>query len=323
MTKDTLTHKDLAAIAGVSETTIKSYRRKFGNFIPVVTHGKPLRFKPETREVCLRIRELFVEGLSVGEIRTRLKTEFKEYKPKPVKKPASPVGATGGGGMSGEDMETISRSANQVIQGMVQLATAQARTDQRLARLEKGMKELVEIERLNSEHLAELVNLMAEGMGGKLRAKKVIKIKGDDGQEESYTFEADKEASKPDEEKIVPEKERIAEPPLAFFHLPVVIRSERGEFLGVPGKMSIKEFTNVLASNTPDGTAKDQFWYRAGAVWVFSMEFAGGKKHELYFEGTRTPRGNMVALLVRLAVDEEETSHQFLTEFFRQVKDWI
>lgn len=76
MPDQSLTHKDLATLAGVSETTIKSYRRKFADCIPVASRGKPIRFTPEAGQVCLRIRDLFAEGMSVPEARARLAEEF-------------------------------------------------------------------------------------------------------------------------------------------------------------------------------------------------------------------------------------------------------
>ncbi len=72
----TVTHKDLARKLKVSETTIKSYRRKFEDCIPVASQGKPIRFLPEAVAVCMRIRDLFDLGMSVEEVRARLAEEF-------------------------------------------------------------------------------------------------------------------------------------------------------------------------------------------------------------------------------------------------------
>lgn len=71
-----VTHKDLARKLKVSETTIKSYRRKFADCIPVASQGKPIRFLPEAVPVCMRIRDLFELGMSVEEVRARLAQEF-------------------------------------------------------------------------------------------------------------------------------------------------------------------------------------------------------------------------------------------------------
>ncbi len=76
-----LTHRGLADLLGVSETTVKSYRRKFPGCIPVANLGKPIRFTQEAAKVCLRIRELFETGMSVEEVRGRLTQEFNWISP--------------------------------------------------------------------------------------------------------------------------------------------------------------------------------------------------------------------------------------------------
>lgn len=76
MTDKTYTHRDLAALLGVSETTVKSYRRKFPGCIPVASHGKPIRFTEEASKVAIRIRDLFETGMSVEDVRARLSKEF-------------------------------------------------------------------------------------------------------------------------------------------------------------------------------------------------------------------------------------------------------
>jgi hypothetical protein len=70
------THKDLSRLLGVSETTVKSYRRKFPGCIPVAGYGKPIRFGEDALRIARRIRDLFEYGLSVDETRARLAEEF-------------------------------------------------------------------------------------------------------------------------------------------------------------------------------------------------------------------------------------------------------
>ena len=76
-----LTHKDLSRQLGVSETTIKSYRRKFPDCIPVACQGKPIRFSGEALAVCKRIRDLFDLGVNIPEARRRLSAEFSWISP--------------------------------------------------------------------------------------------------------------------------------------------------------------------------------------------------------------------------------------------------
>lgn len=71
-----LTHKDLSKQLGISETTIKSYRRKFPGCIPVACQGRPIRFNAEALAVCKRIRDFFDLGMNIPDIRLRLSAEF-------------------------------------------------------------------------------------------------------------------------------------------------------------------------------------------------------------------------------------------------------
>ena len=106
---DTYTHKDLAKLCGVSETTIKSYRRKFPGFIPVLTRGKPIRFKNEAAEVCLKIRDCFDKGMSVNDTHKVLKENFKES---PVSTSRhTPAAPEPSGVLSQEYLEKIGRAS--------------------------------------------------------------------------------------------------------------------------------------------------------------------------------------------------------------------
>lgn len=76
MPENTYTHKALARQLKVSETTIKSYRRKFPGCIPVASRGKPIRFSSDALAVCRRIRDMFEKGMSVEEVRSALPWSF-------------------------------------------------------------------------------------------------------------------------------------------------------------------------------------------------------------------------------------------------------
>ena len=92
MSNKSFTHKDLSRQLGISETTIKSYRRKFPDAIPVASQGKPIRFTAEALAVCKRIRDFFDLGMSIPEIRLRLSSEFSWViaEEHPATAPASP-----------------------------------------------------------------------------------------------------------------------------------------------------------------------------------------------------------------------------------------
>jgi DNA-binding transcriptional MerR regulator len=88
MSEKTFTHKALADLLGVSETTVKSYRRKFPGCIPVANQGKPIRFTADAEVVATRIRDFFETGMSVRDVRARLAGEFSWISPEQPKNPA-------------------------------------------------------------------------------------------------------------------------------------------------------------------------------------------------------------------------------------------
>jgi len=319
--KETYTHKDLAALCQVSETTIKSYRRKFPGFIPVLTRGKPIRFKKEAGDVCLMIRDCFDKGMSVREATKVLKEHFKEERLVPEKSKRS----SGSSGVVTEKyLEKFFATAGQMMQGMASMATAQAKTAQRLQKLENAISQLVEAEARNSELYSQLLTQQAaaptqvpeapkpqsaaEPKQEKVRARKIVNVKSAEGEVKSYAFEKEEAEADP------------IMPPEDILTAPIVILNSQGEFLGVPGRLSLADFIEVLVREAQENGANRFSWRPADSHWMFTMEAPGSDSHSLYFASTTTPRGNQVALLDRLDVNGKQTSPQFLQEFFRQIK---
>lgn len=332
---DSYTHKDLAALCGVSETTIKSYRRKFPGFIPVLTRGKPIRFRKEAGEVCLRIRDCFDKGMSVNETLKILKENFKESPS--ARRSARTAGAAQApaaegerGGISQEYLEKFFTTAGQMMQGMAGLATAQAKAGQRLAKLEAAVERLVEVQQRNSEAFSLFLAQSKSPASDPLptssstdagdapnekqgRARKIVNVTSPDGGVKSYAIEK----TGPDR---APSMERPSD---AFLNTPIVIRNDQGEFLGVPGRLPLSAFVEALVRDAEESGASLSNWRRDDDTWIFTMQTPGGDAHALHFLSTTTPRGNLVVLLDRLDVNGEQTSPRFLQEFFRQVKDRI
>ncbi|WP_207263775.1 MerR family transcriptional regulator [Desulfovibrio sp. Huiquan2017] len=329
---DTYTHKDLAGLCGVSETTIKSYRRKFPGFIPVLTRGKPIRFKAEAGEVCLKIRDCFAKGMSVNETHKVLKEHFKEEPSARTRRPhsAAPVAPVESApGISSEYMEKFFTTAGQMMQGMAGLATAQAKSEQRLRKVESALEKLLEIEAENKALFARLLDQAAPQPAAapepesepesrpeprpepspepRLRARKIVNVRGPEGDVASYALERE----------TPPAGEHPSE---AFLNTPIVIHNDQGEFLGVPGRLPLAGFIKALAREADETASR---WTRQDDTWIFTMTAPGGDTHDLHFISTTTPRGNLVVLLERLDVNDTRTSPQFLQEFFRQVKDKI
>ncbi len=131
-----------------------------------------------------------------------------------------------------------------------------------------------------------------------------------------------------------------ATPPRDFLDLPAVIRSERGEFLGLPGGQSIARLVEALggASSDPGSTPAATSGHAQGHVqghvedqptwledgpdgWICLLPLGRAQTRELAFERTTTPRGNLVGFIRRMRNGDTEASQQELQELFRRLRD--
>lgn len=159
MSEGLLTHKDLAVMLGVSETTVKSYRRKFPGCIPVANNGKPIRFKKEAAEVCFRIRDLFSTGMSVEEVGARLTEEFGWRRPKGaaaaggVRKAQAGGGA---GGVGGDLSQSFATALGNMAKSMISLNQTQSSILSYMKKLETIFSDmgLSGIQQIDAESIA-------------------------------------------------------------------------------------------------------------------------------------------------------------------------
>ena len=161
MSENTFTHKALADLLGVSETTVKSYRRKFPGCIPVSSQGKPIRFTAEAAAVATRIRDLFETGMSVEEVRARLAKEFDWISADQPKTPAK-IGAE----LSPELSAGVSNMAKSMVAMTQQHKALLSRMQGIESLLEdlglKGGQEVEEARRKNAAAARERETLLEE-----------------------------------------------------------------------------------------------------------------------------------------------------------------
>lgn len=310
MTSKTLTHKDLSDLTGVSVTTIKSYRKKFGEFIPVAGHGKPLRFEMKASEVCLRIRELFKNGLSVKQISEKLSHEFKVVDEN--RRLSNTKKSTG---LGPKDLEQLLRVSSQMMNGMAALVTAQAKAEKRIERVEKKLNELLVLEQNNSDLIKKFIesgvtlsNSAPMSENGKVKAK-IVTIRSNNGKDKSYRLEREVQ-------ELVPEQELL--------ELPVVIKSENGDFLGMPGiggdPFDLRGLLTVVSSSEVTDSGS-HIWKREGEHWILTSQKPDNMIHELHFRKTKTPKGNVVAYFERLDIDSVPQGTAHLLKFFREARE--
>lgn len=330
------THRDLARALGVSETTIKSYRSKFPTFLPVARDGKPVRLHPEALEVCRRIRDLFADGLSILQTANTLKSEFKEY---PLnrrlsipKSAATPSAASHGAGVPDVLASRIDA-----------LTKAQELARERMQQLELEVRNLATMEAASKSLIAELLGELRAARAGQgqtpvhppeaqalgtpppaetppepapqpeatvLTARKIVTLHGPAGPVASYALGR--------EPKPAPQFPEPQDPPQTFLDLPAVIRSDRGDFLGLPGGQSVRRLIELLA---PESTPA---WYQETPdAWACSIPLGYAQSRELLFERTTTPRGNLVGLIRSMRTNQTEATPLQLQEIFRQLRDQL
>lgn len=344
MVMQTYTHRDLAGFLGVSETTIKSYRSKFPGFLPVARVGKPVRLHQESLAVCRRIRDLFSEGLSIVQTTDALRSEFKEY---PNNRRLSISASNAARNAPGNQQDA--RPDSRLDARLEALAQSQELARARMEQLEAEVRNLATMEAASKSLLAELIQELRasrlaapppqpEGQpvparpepqpisarpeapeaaeGTVITARKIVTVHSQAGAAASYALGR--------EPRPEPLFEAPAEPEAEFFLLPAVIRSDRGDFLGLPGGQTVARLLEVL---TPQDGAP-AVWFEDGpAAWTCEVALGPALTRELSFERTTTPRGNLVGLIRRMRTRSgssvAEATPAEVQELFRLVRDQL
>lgn len=291
---DAPTHRDLAGHLGVSVTTIKSYRSKFPGAFVPVSRGKPLRFDPKSLEVCRAIRDAFQRGFSIDEIKILLKKLVPGIENDRRLSDGDDIPPAGSPPLPSSHVPDASRE--------IQSQDAA----RRLGRLEALLGDLLDLtNRTHSLHLELLAKL--DALAGVAVFRPAALPGGDPG---------------------------AAAPPWEFTSLPVVVMSERGEYLGITARdkapFSLREFEAHLVRRAGRMAARGGLragWRPRADGWVLALFGAGERGedpetgHEHFFRRTTTPRGNLVALFYGLRINGKDVSEAFLRAFFRQIKD--
>jgi hypothetical protein len=335
------THRDLAQVLGVSETTIKSYRSKFPTFLPVAREGKPVRLHPEALDVCLRIREHFAQGLSILQTSQALRTEFKEY---PLNRRLSIAhGKLAATAPQAAGSAYESALAERLTARLAELAQAQDNARQRMEQLEAEVRNLATLEAASKALVADLLAELREAKVQQSRttpkadipvappaqtqepktpakpspdqdtvltARKIVTVHGPDGPLASYALEREPKPAQPFPAPQTPEA--------AFLDLPAVIRSDRGDFLGLPGGQSVRRLVEVLS---PEGAPPASWYQESPEAWACAIPLGRAQNREILFERTTTPRGNLVGHIRHMRINEIEATPVQLQEIFRQLRD--
>jgi len=362
MSDTTYTHKDLSSLLGVSETTVKSYRRKFPGCIPVANKGKPIRFTDEALAVATRIRDLFETGMGVIDVRSRLAAEFafinedapQEGGQRPGKGEFSPELSLGVSNMA-KSMVAMTQqqkgilSRMQGIEAMLEELGLQgdpgqspraekkrereALIESRLDALDVNTRELArtvqdlagELNRFfgrrekaaeewsdnSAQTLSDAAQLAAgmtaphaeEAQSQERQSAQIIPLRPDKKPEMQRP-----QSSLAPGQAVVPEGP--AEPPRQFFGLPLVARTEQGQYISAGGKSRGRFSLNDLKAMLIYGfTPPNHFtlrWERHGQGWWLYMEQENSDRtiHLLLME-LPTQKGGSVTEILQIRQDDE------------------
>lgn len=360
---DTLTHKDLAQALGVSETTIKSYRRKFPLYFPLHSQGKPLRFKPQALEVAKHIRQGFLADLSVEEIRSSLDDKFQRVATKRIHSSLT---------------DTTPPPANQpdpswkaIENVLTNVLQAQQYANQRLDALQELLADFLslhlsredafsqglgDLQRILNRHLQRLDEVASQTPPHEHSAPqqppqengpKRVTVRNIYGQSTEYEIHSDPKephglSSSWHPEEQVPEQQgphssrapaTALTPPESLLAQPLVVRTGAGEYLGVAGKAEgafcLNDLLDLVHKAHPAPLHFRAAWSQSPEnaeryrLELEQEEAIRPRVYVLEVEPARTPRGNLVTILVGFETQGSEMPPANIYAFIRQMKQQI
>lgn len=118
-------------------------------------------------------------------------------------------------------------------------------------------------------------------------------------------------------------------PPKSLLSLPLVIKSDQGEYLGVSDgakSFSLEDFLGVVEKGGKKHRITGMEWGKHQNLWrltIHSVNAANKKTHEhvLETESLVTPKKNRVMRLASLRIDGQATPQPLLLLLFRKIKD--
>lgn len=253
MSQMPLTHKRIARILGVSETTIKSYRRKFPDCIPVASKGKPIQFTEEALEVCRAIRDLFSSGLSIEETHQRLAELFDFIAPPVFEEPEE----------ENEVVEVVlpddyKQAMSSLATSMVNLSLKQEQMLKKMSVIESRLQQLGLADVSTSGTpasdpvLAELRALTerTEALWDALSCTVSADPTDFEGQSAESSQQLDEEAQKAKVHRLVPLREAIShDPPRTILTLPLLIQEREGVYTPLHGRGNSRITLNDLRAS--------------------------------------------------------------------------
>lgn len=336
----TYTHKDLSKALKVSETTIKSYRRKFPGCIPIASRGRPIQFELASLDVARRIRDCFSEGMNVKEVRLRLAKEFSWIQPELEKEQK-------GSKEKITPTPEISQGVSDMAKSMVTMSTHQKGIMKRMQIIESQLENLgleghdfnelkeakVKKDKAQEESLNERINRLDSITGTLADTLSVLVTKMDDliKRQARQEKDLDDDLSEFQGEDRKPKTNVIAfhkkdfdiseetrafleentkeekEPGREYLSLPMVVRMADGKYISAGsrgrGRFSLNDLKAILVHGFNPPEHYLMVWEKAENDWWLVLtqpELKDGKTISMQFKEIPTKQGNSVLEITQL-----------------------
>ncbi|MDR3175638.1 MAG: MerR family transcriptional regulator [Desulfovibrio sp.] len=338
----TLTHKELARRLGLSETTVKSYRRKFPGCFPVASKGKPIRFTEDALRVAQRIQKLFGEGMDVGEVQARLAAEFgwisaddaRGKEDVPDQKLAAGLAAMAKnlvslgleqknilnrlGGLEklldGLDAGKIAAESGKKAAAALRreqiLEERLNRLDENTARLASGIKDLAaRLDSFIGRREAAAERKAEQSAQALSEAAEIIAEMGRAQQQRRAQVVpmTGPPPAYPGATATIPDR-ISSEPARNFFSLPLVVRTEEGRYISAGGRnrgrFSINDLKAMLIYGFSPPNHFNLHWDAYGQGWRLNLEQDNGNRRiQLLLMEKQTQQGSPVTEILELKND--------------------
>jgi DNA-binding transcriptional MerR regulator len=299
---------ELAEEAGVPENTARRYVRLFDEFFGARQFGRTRRYPREAAALLAQIAGFYRQGLGTEEVFARLHGEVGRHLEGAVVAAGGEIGPS-----LGERCEVLARD-----QALVRSTVAILWREYKRWRAVPGGYEalgagLEDVRRELAE--ARVAQAGAEERLGELAA-------------EVQALRREKAELELRFERRLDELADVVGPSDEFLSLPLVFKSEKGEFLGVSDKarkhFSLKDFLGLIEARGVSERSLSLSWKRgAKGGWQLGLrEYPGQpereRRHVIELKARRTPKGNQVACLERLHFGGQDMPVFFFYELFKQ-----
>jgi len=302
----TLSLREISRRLAIPPSTVVYYKDLYGKFLPVaVGRGRRKRYPSSALEIFRGIREMYDLNMKAEQIELELAHRFGAH----LAGTAGEIGGLSARSASGSVRDSeISRTLGAVLDKVTGVQERQTAYRIEIGALRGEIAELkAELARREQAH-DEALSAAAAQADALRREKERL---------EQYV-----------RRRIEKDNPLHSRPSPAFLGLPLVICSERGEFLGVGGKgrghFTPQNLLSLIQSSQRSGRTVELLWDRDHDHWILRVCAREAEREQnivFMLRRTLTPSSNLVAQLVHMVIDGHEVPEPFLLSLFRQIKE--